>query len=70
MQPRSWLTHSIQEAVILSDYIYVMKPRPDRLAEVVTVDLARPRTLEMMTTPNFGPTVDYIRGLLEKGEEM
>jgi len=64
------VTHSIQEAVILSDHIYVMKPRPGRLAEVVTVDLPRPRTLDMMTTPKFGQTVDYIRGLLDKGEEM
>lgn len=64
------VTHSIQEAVILSDDIYVMKPRPGRLAEVVTVDLPRPRTLDMMTTPKFGETVDYIRGLLDKGEEM
>lgn len=64
------VTHSIQEAVILSDDIYVMKPRPGRLAEVVSVDLPRPRTLDMMTTPKFGETVDYIRGLLDKGEEM
>jgi len=64
------VTHSIQEAVILSDDIYVMKPRPGRLAEVVAVDLPRPRTLDMMTTPKFGETVDYIRGLLDKGEEM
>ena len=64
------VTHSIQEAVILSDDIYVMKPRPGRLAEVVTVDLPRPRTLDMMTTPKFGETVNYIRGLLDKGEAM
>jgi NitT/TauT family transport system ATP-binding protein len=64
------VTHSIQEAVILSDEIVVMKPRPGRLAEIVKVDLPRPRTLDMMTTPKFGQTVDYIRGLLDKGEEM
>jgi NitT/TauT family transport system ATP-binding protein len=64
------VTHSIQEAVILSDHVYVMKPRPGRVAEVVPVDLPRPRTLDMMTTPKFGQTVDYIRSLLDKGEEM
>ena len=64
------VTHSIQEAVILSDRIYVMKPRPGRIAEVVEVDLPRPRTLDMMTTPKFGSIVDYIRGLLDKGEDM
>lgn len=64
------VTHSIQEAVILSDEIVVMKPRPGRIAEVVKVDLPRPRTLHMMTTPEFGEIVDYIRGLLDKGEDM
>lgn len=64
------VTHSIQEAVILSDHIYVMKPRPGRLAEVVTVDLPRPRTLDMMTTPKFGEIVDYIRSMLDKGADM
>ena len=64
------VTHSIPEAVILSDEIYVMKPRPGRLAEIVPVELPRPRTLDMITTPTFGSTVDYIRGLLDKGEEL
>jgi hypothetical protein len=36
--------------VILSDEIVVMKPRPGRIAEVVKVDLPRPRTLHMITT--------------------
>ena len=64
------VTHSIQEAVILSDRVVVMKPRPGRIAEVVEIDLPRPRTLDMMTTPKFGSIVDYIRGLLDKGEDM
>lgn len=64
------VTHSIQEAVILSDEIVVMKPRPGRVAEIVKVDLPRPRTLDMMTTPKFGEIVDYIRGQLDKGEDM
>lgn len=63
------VTHSIAEAVILSDDIYVMKPRPGRLAEIVTVDLPRPRTLDMITTPRFGAIVDYIRTLLDRGSE-
>lgn len=64
------VTHSIQEAVILSDEIVVMKPRPGRVAEIVKVDLPRPRTLEMMTTPEFGEIVEYIRSQLDKGEDM
>lgn len=64
------VTHSIQEAVILSDQVFVMKPRPGRLAEIVEIDLPRPRTLDMMTTPRFGELVDYIRSLLDKGADL
>jgi NitT/TauT family transport system ATP-binding protein len=60
------VTHSIPEAVILSDVVYVMKPRPGRIAEVVPIDLPRPRTLDMMTTPKFSALVDQIRGRLDK----
>jgi len=60
------VTHSIPEAVILSDVVYVMKPRPGRVAEVVEIDLPRPRTLDMMTTPKFGAIVEHIRGRLDK----
>ena len=44
-----------------------MKPRPGRIAEIVDVDLPRPRTLDMITTPKFGAIVDHIRGRLDKG---
>lgn len=60
------VTHSIQEAVILSDVVYVMKPRPGRVAEEVVVDLPRPRTLDMITTPQFGALVERIRSRLDK----
>ena len=60
------VTHSIPEAVILSDIIYVMKPRPGRVAEVIEVDLPRPRTLEMVTSRKFGEIVDHIRGTLDR----
>lgn len=60
------VTHSIPEAVILSDVVYVMKPRPGRIAEVIEIDLPRPRTLDMMTTPHFGALVDRIRSRLDK----
>ncbi|WP_159349634.1 ABC transporter ATP-binding protein [Roseomonas harenae] len=61
------VTHSIPEAVILSDTVYVMSPRPGRIVETVAVDLPRPRTLDMVTTPRFGALVDRIRSHLDKG---
>jgi NitT/TauT family transport system ATP-binding protein len=60
------VTHSIPEAVILSDRVYVLAPRPGRIAEVVQIDLPRPRTLSMITTPEFGALVERIRGRLDK----
>lgn len=60
------VTHSIPEAVILSDIVYVMKPRPGRIAEAVTIDLPRPRTLDMITTPRFGALVERIRSRLDR----
>lgn len=60
------VTHSLGEAVILSDRILVMKPRPGRIVEDVRIDLPRPRTLEMINTPYFGEIVSHIRDLLGK----
>ena len=58
------VTHSIAEAVILSDRILVMKARPGRVVEEVKIELPRPRTLDMINTPRFGEIVAYIRDLL------
>ncbi|MDB5623687.1 MAG: cmpC [Devosia sp.] len=61
------VTHSIPEAVILSNVVYVMSPRPGRFVEAVTIDLPRPRTLDMMTEPRFGAYVQRIRARLDQG---
>lgn len=47
------VTHNIFEAALLSDRIVVMTPRPGRIAADIAVPLPRPRTLDMMQTPEF-----------------
>ncbi|SFC62939.1 ABC transporter ATP-binding protein [Tropicimonas isoalkanivorans] len=60
-----FVTHSIVESVFLSDRVFVMTPRPGRLAEVVDIDLPRPRTLDMINSDAFGSYSGWIRKLLE-----
>jgi NitT/TauT family transport system ATP-binding protein len=55
------VTHSIAEAVFMSDDVCIMSPRPGRLTGHVPIDLPRPRTLDMMRGPAFFAAVNQIR---------
>ncbi len=56
-----FITHSISEAVFLSDRVIVMSPRPGRIAADIRVELARPRRLSVRETGSFGRYVAQIR---------
>ena len=58
------ITHSIPEAVFLGDRVVVMTPRPGRIARMVDVALARPRSIDAMGDPVFGQLTSEIRRLL------
>ena len=60
-----FVTHQIDEAVFLSDRVLVFARRPGRLQESVTVDLPRPRGLELKRRPEFVAYVDRIWKLIE-----
>jgi ABC-type nitrate/sulfonate/bicarbonate transport system ATPase subunit len=47
------VTHDVDEALFLSDRIYVMTPRPGCVQLVQVIDLPRPRHLEMVTSAPF-----------------
>jgi len=53
-----YVTHSIDEAVLLGDRIAIMTARPGTIKEIVSVDLPRPRTLETMTSTKFHQLAD------------
>jgi len=48
------ITHDVDEAVLVSDRVYVLTPRPGRVEMVLDVDLPRPRHYDMVTSPEFG----------------
>ncbi|PZO81972.1 MAG: ABC transporter ATP-binding protein [Mesorhizobium amorphae] len=45
-----FITHSIEEAVVLSDRVVVLSPRPGRVARIYDVPFSRPRSLEVMAS--------------------
>ncbi len=60
-----FVTHSVTEAVRLSDQVVVMAPRPGRIVDVIDVDLPRPRSAELMTSDAFHHYEDLVRQRLQ-----
>ena len=48
------ITHDVEEALLVSDRVYVLTARPGRVTMVLDVDLPRPRSYEQVTQPAFG----------------
>jgi NitT/TauT family transport system ATP-binding protein len=55
------ITHSISEAVLLSDRVAVMSPIPGRVLEIIDIDIPRPRSLEVTGSARFGEYANRIR---------
>jgi len=62
-----FITHSIDEAVYLSDSVYVMATNPARILERLDIDLPGPRSEATFNTPVFHEKAFYLRQLLKAG---
>jgi NitT/TauT family transport system ATP-binding protein len=59
-----FVTHSITESVFLSDSVVVLSGRPGRVLDEIPVDLPRPRTWDLLDSPEFGRLTNRARSLL------
>jgi NitT/TauT family transport system ATP-binding protein len=62
-----FITHSIAEAVALSDRVLVSSPRPSRIVADIPIDLPRPRTDEVEDDPRFVALCAQVRHALHGG---
>lgn len=61
-----FITHSVEEAVGLSDRIFVMSPNPGQIIEEISVDLPRPRPISLAGSREFGEYADRVYALFEQ----
>ncbi|MCZ7934809.1 ABC transporter ATP-binding protein [Agrobacterium leguminum] len=61
-----FITHSISEAVFLSDRVVILDRHPGRIVEILDIDLPRPRELSVREAPEFGRYSGHIRQVFTK----
>jgi NitT/TauT family transport system ATP-binding protein len=60
-----FVTHSIAEAAFLSDRVFVMSGRPSTVREIVSIELPRPRQIELLSSDVLGAKISYLRNLFD-----
>jgi NitT/TauT family transport system ATP-binding protein len=64
-----FVTHNIAEAIFLADKVFVMTPRPGRLAAIVDVPFEKPRDISLLLTPEFNALVARVRNIVATGKD-
>jgi NitT/TauT family transport system ATP-binding protein len=65
------VTHSIEEAVLMADRVFVFAAKPGRIIDTVEIDLPRPRWMSTMDHPRFAPLVERVRhGLFKQMDDL
>jgi NitT/TauT family transport system ATP-binding protein len=59
-----FVTHSIEEAVLMGDRVMVLKGRPSNIDEIVDIDLPRPRSRDTLREPRFAELRERVWGRL------
>lgn len=60
-----FVTHGIPEAAFLSDRVVVMTPRPGRVAAIIDVPFARPRSVQLLGMAEFAAIAAQVRSALD-----
>lgn len=60
-----FVTHSIPEAVFLSDRVIVLSKRPAKIEKIIDIDLPRPRTTEMKSSQKYFDLIECLRKILK-----
>ncbi len=65
-----FITHDIEEALLLADRVCVMTARPGRIKKSIDVGIPRPRAIEVTTSPEFNALRREVLGLIREESEL
>ena len=65
-----FVTHSIEEAVLMGDRVVVLRGRPSSIEQIIETGLPRPRTRDVFSTPRFNEVREQVWSLLMREAEQ